>query len=126
MVCLTPLTEIKKKSPAYWAALDNNAVPFPVVRFDIPDYGEPDDREAFAALVHDCANRLKAGGNLLVHCGAGIGRTGMLAECILLALGVQGKAARLTVEKAGAGAETEEQREIMIADIEEIYITKER
>jgi protein-tyrosine phosphatase len=113
IACLAPLNEIKRKSPNYWNALNKNEVPCSILRFGISDYGVPDDEKAFAKFVFDCATRLKAGSNLLIHCGAGIGRTGVLAECILLALGIDANPARLAVKSAGAGAETEEQRKFI-------------
>jgi len=114
IVCLADYAEIRSKSPAYAKALQGGTVPCEVVRFEIPDFGVPNDRGAFWAFALKIAERLRKADNLLIHCGAGIGRTGTLAECVLLALEVEASAAHKAVKKAGSGAETDEQRELIL------------
>src|SRR5262249_25151562 len=82
IVCLAPSEEVHANSPSYAGALDAKAVPCRVESFPIPDYGVPNDREAFWSLAMKIAGQLKAGGRVLIHCGAGIGRTGTLAKCV--------------------------------------------
>lgn len=53
----------------------------PVADFALPEM------LPFAGLVADLAQRLKAGAHIAVHCRAGIGRSGMVAACTLVALG---------------------------------------
>jgi protein-tyrosine phosphatase len=113
MVCLAGAEEVRAASPAYAAALAANTGPCAVDRFAIPDLGVPGDRQAFRALVARTAARLKAGGRILIHCGAGIGRTGTVATCILLALGEPLVSAQRAVSAAGSHPETAEQKELV-------------
>ena len=52
------------------------------VQFPIPDRGVP-DRTEFAKLVRQTHGDLVAGLNVGVHCRAGIGRSGVIAACVL-------------------------------------------
>lgn len=54
--------------------------------FPIADFGLP-DRLSFASLIGDVKASLEAGKHIAIHCRAGIGRSGMVAACILIALG---------------------------------------
>lgn len=60
-------------------ALDMDFVSFP-----IPDMGIPTSVEKFASLSKMLLRQIDAGVNTLVHCHAGIGRSGMMAAGILL------------------------------------------
>ena len=110
IICLAGNAEIRRKSPDYGQAIASGTVPRPVIPFAIPDFGVPKDRDAYWSLALDVAKRLVAGDNVLIHCGAGRGRTGSLAECVLLALGQTTDAARAAVSEAGSRAETPGQR----------------
>ena len=113
IVCLAGPGEIRAKSPTYADALATKAVPCPVESFPIVDFGVPDDREAFWSLASGIANQLRAGGRVLIHCGAGIGRTGTLAVCVLLALGKPRARAEQVVLAAGSHPETADQRQLV-------------
>ena len=54
---------------------------FPIVDFGLP---EP---VAFRVLVSELCAALEQGTSIAIHCWAGLGRTGMLASCILKGLG---------------------------------------
>jgi len=113
VVCLAPCKEIMNKSPEYHQLLESENLPWIWDPFCVPDYGVPENREEFLRLALFVANRLREGESVLVHCGAGIGRTGMFAVCILLALGVEKEAALDQVKSAGSCPETEEQEELV-------------
>ena len=48
-----------------------------------------------------------------MHCAAGIGRTGTLAVCVLLALGLGAAEARAAVRSAGSSPQTAAQEDIV-------------
>ncbi len=56
--------------------------------FPMPDRGLPKSVHDVKNFVDDLVSRLKKGGSVLIHCRAGIGRSGLLAGCILVSLGV--------------------------------------
>jgi len=109
IVCLTPLDEIREKSPQYYNAVTRGAVSCGVEECPVPDGGTPGDEHRFLAAVENVADRLRAGERILVHCGAGIGRTGMFATCTLVAVGVLPEAAERAVRAAGSHPEAPEQ-----------------
>jgi protein-tyrosine phosphatase len=111
VVCLAPLDEIRNKSPEY-AKLLEAKVPWDRIDFPIPDFGVP-GKQALTAQAQEIATRLRAGTNLLIHCGAGIGRTGMMAMAVLMGLGHSHAEALLTVKAAGSCPETPEQTNLL-------------
>ena len=87
VICLVPLDEIEFKSPDYARVLKNDATSWRQVMFPIVDYGVPKERGAHRRLILEVVDSLRAGTNVLAHCGAGIGRTGTLAASVLVVLG---------------------------------------
>jgi len=118
IVCLTSEEEIKKKSPAYAKAIEDDTLPCPREAFPIPDYGVPQNRGDYAAFVEKIAGLLRSDGTILVHCGAGIGRTGTFAICLLLSLGVNDVEATEIIKSAESKPETREQDDLISWHIE--------
>lgn len=67
--------------------------------FPIPDFGLPEPK-AFGPLVAWVAEALRAGRHVVVHCRAGIGRSGMVASGTLIALGSDADTAIAVVSAA--------------------------
>jgi len=114
VVSLASEEEIREKSPAYAEAIQRGALPFHLDSFPVPDFGVPSDFAAYFAFVARAARRIRMGKSLLVHCGAGIGRTGTFAISLLLALGSSLDDASRLVEAAGSHPETDAQRDFLV------------
>jgi protein-tyrosine phosphatase len=82
------------------------------VRFPIPDRGTPESREGFTALVATLLAEMRQDRYVGVHCRMGLGRSTILAACLLVGLGVPVTTAWSAIER-GRGRpvpETPEQR----------------
>jgi protein-tyrosine phosphatase len=113
VVCLAPLAEVQTKSPRYAQAIESDCLPWIREMRPAADYGIPNDCDAFWRLAQRLAAGLQRGERMLIHCGAGIGRTGTLAICVLWALGMTTDQARATVRAAGSSPETVAQQEVI-------------
>lgn len=113
VICLTAMDEIKGKSPEYARLLGNGNTPWRQVMFPIVDFGVPGDQWRYLSFVVQIAQSLRAGDYVLVHCAAGVGRTGLLAASVLVALGMSVDAAQHAVHAAGSYAERPEQIELI-------------
>ncbi len=109
VLCLTSEAEIAQRSPDYAALLVAGKLPWTWRTHPIADFGIPDDPADFATWISDGAALLRAGERLVLHCGAGIGRTGLAALCLLRALGLDREEAERRVRAAGSFPETAEQ-----------------
>ena len=102
VVCLTQRDEMCELSPAYHAAVVAGRVPFRWLHLPVPNFGVPSDRAGFQREVEAIAAALQQGNAVLLHCAAGIGRTGSAAACVLKALGVETSDALKRVREAGS------------------------
>jgi len=105
VISLTSLDEIKMNAPDYTKAIEAGSLPFNRISFPIRDFSVPEDRDAYLRLVKETARNIKGGESVLIHCGAGIGRTGMFAACVLLALGLKKPDTLSRVRSAGSEPE---------------------
>jgi len=110
ILSLVSLEETEQKSPTYAEAIKSNHLPCEYASYPITDSGVPEDRKAFVQFVEETASRLRNKKKLLIHCSGGIGRTGTMACCILIALGLSEEDAERIVRKAISRPETSEQR----------------
>lgn len=80
--------------------------------FPIPDRSVPASRNAALALVHQLEQALAAGQRIAVHCRQGIGRSALLAACVLVAAGEEPDTAfqHLSAARGCAVPETVEQQ----------------
>ena len=81
--------------------------------FPIPDLQVPRSEAKLAETLKNVTANLSAGKNVLIHCRQGIGRTGIIAACLLIQSGMSpGAAVELVSAARGMVVpETAEQRE---------------
>jgi protein-tyrosine phosphatase len=108
LVCLTPMHELTSLSPAYAEALERG-LPFGWRHLAMRDFGTAFETAAFREAVDAIAEGLRAGDRTLLHCAAGIGRTGTVAACVLKRLGVPAPQALQRVRRAGSNPQSAEQ-----------------
>lgn len=88
-----------------------------VLRFAIEDMNIPKEAESeeYETLIRDVVERMHEGKNVVVHCRGGLGRTGTIAACVLVALGRHTAEDTIkTVRKARRGTlQTHEQEEFV-------------
>ncbi|MBD1910918.1 MULTISPECIES: cyclin-dependent kinase inhibitor 3 family protein [unclassified Leptolyngbya] len=71
--------------------------------FPIPDFSTPPSLPEFAGLVHDILTLAGQGETVVIHCKAGLGRSGLVAASCLVALGHNYKEAFLQVRRVRPG-----------------------
>jgi len=81
--------------------------------FPIPDRQVPRSEAKFARALEEVNLALSGGRNVLVHCRQGVGRSGLVAACLLLRkrLNPGAAIAKISAARGVAIPETEEQRE---------------
>ena len=109
VVCLTPRGELAELSPTYHAAVVQGTVPFRWLNLPMPNFGVPEDAAAFRREVLQIAAALRNGDAVLLHCAAGMGRTGSTAACVLKALGLRTDEALQRVRDAGSNPQNAQQ-----------------
>ena len=109
VVCLTPRAELAELSPDYHAAVVAGRVPFRWLHLPMRNFGKPDDAAGFRREVGDIADALRRGDSVLLHCAAGMGRTGSAAACVLKALGLPSAEALQRVRDAGSNPQNAQQ-----------------
>lgn len=109
VVCLTPREEMAELSPAYHSAVNDGTVPFRWINVPMPNFGVPPDRDRFRGEVREIAQALQRGEAVMLHCAAGIGRTGSTGACVLKALGLSAVEALQTIRDAGSNPENAKQ-----------------
>jgi protein-tyrosine phosphatase len=53
------------------------------INYPIPDYGVPTSSATFARLIHRLGYLLSSGKSIAIHCRQGLGRSSVLAACLL-------------------------------------------
>ncbi|TWB83055.1 dual specificity protein phosphatase-like protein [Nitrospirillum amazonense] len=66
----------------------------------IPDRGVPDSRRQVASLARRLSRDVAAGLSVAVHCRAGIGRSSLLAACVMASTGLDASAAFARIAQA--------------------------
>jgi protein-tyrosine phosphatase len=105
VVSLTPSEELASQSPAYWQAIAEGSLDFRYMNLPVQNYGVPRDLVGFRDGIDQIAAALKAGDAVMLHCAAGIGRTGTAAACLLKRLGLSRDDAIQRVRDAGSNPE---------------------
>jgi protein-tyrosine phosphatase len=81
--------------------------------FPIPDRHAPASEAELARALEKLDRSLSSGKNVLIHCRQGVGRSGLIAACLLVKKGMSPGAAvqKISAARGVIVPETEEQRE---------------
>lgn len=111
VVCLNEARDLERY-PEYqaWLNLTPEAIWFPIPDFDAPP------AEVVRPLVRDIASMLEAGGDVIMHCSAGLGRTGTIAILVLVELGIPVDLAvkQVAMARPGAGPQAGAQSDLVV------------
>jgi protein-tyrosine phosphatase len=94
-------------------------------RFGFGDHSTPDSMDALSALVGEILAASRAGSTVGVHCWAGLGRTGLVVACCLVATGFTAERAMETVRRHRPWAIENTDQEEFVADFA-VYCESER
>ena len=106
LVCLTPRHELASLSPAYDEALREGTLPMRWQHLPMRDLGLAANVEVFRNGIEQIAQAVTEGDVVLLHCAAGVGRTGTAAACLLKRLGLPREQALQRVRSAGSSPES--------------------
>jgi protein-tyrosine phosphatase len=109
VVCLAPRGELVELSPEYQAALAHGGLPWRWMNVPMRNFGLPQDPAGFRRDIATIAGDVRTGRIVLLHCAAGLGRTGSAAACLLKSLGVEADEALHRVRAAGSNPQNAEQ-----------------
>jgi protein-tyrosine phosphatase len=109
LICLNPLHEVAALSPDYHAAIQTGTLRWHWRHLPMRDFGLAPGQQQFRKQVVTVADELRQGAVLLLHCAAGIGRTGTFAACLLKQLGCSRDEALQRVHAAGSNPESSAQ-----------------
>jgi protein-tyrosine phosphatase len=73
------------------------------------NFGLPEDAASFRRDITRIADAVRNGDGVLLHCAAGMGRTGSAAACVLKALGLAAEEAVARVRAAGSNPQNAQQ-----------------
>jgi len=142
IICLAPLSDVEDFSRGYIQAIRKGIDTWKYEIFEVPDFGIPEDRDAYLAFVSKIAGLIRNYGgsdptgssclqytmnrlvpsskesdplleHILIHCIAGVGRSGTFTVILLLALGYPRDEAELMVKRIGSGPENSRQKEFI-------------
>jgi protein-tyrosine phosphatase len=87
------------------------------VSFPIPDRGVPEVGSYVSQIANSIANGIADGRSIAIHCRAGIGRSSMIAACVLICSGIEASdaLARIKAARGLTVPDTDEQREWIMA-----------
>jgi protein-tyrosine phosphatase len=85
--------------------------------FPVPDRGVPSSARDLTSLVHSLKAQLEKDKGVAIHCRAGIGRSSVVAACVLHAFGIETSHAfeLITTARRCAVPDTERQREWVVS-----------
>ena len=83
------------------------------MQLPIPDREVPGSETEVAAALEKLNDKLLSGKNVVVHCRQGVGRSGLVAACLLVTIGFDARTAveSITAARGVAVPETKEQRQ---------------
>lgn len=113
VLCLVSDEEIARKSPDYLAAIKGDEIPARLWQFPISDYGIPENPADLNKILDAIRNCLDDGQSVVIHCAAGIGRTGMVSTLLLTRMGMLLEQAIESASLAGAVPETPGQQQFL-------------
>jgi len=121
VACLAPDEQIAAESPEYaaWLARHKSTVSgrttVEIIHLPIDDFSVPVPFQVsvFWKQAETVASKIHAGERLFIHCGAGVGRTGMFAVAVLMKLGYGYDEAFDEIKAVGSYPETTAQRDFV-------------